>query len=137
CGRCVDACNVIQVNNAITHGYRGVMAKIVAMGDGTLERSECVFCGQCIQACPVAALMEKKSLYRIRPWEAHHVRTTCPYCGVGCQMDLHIKDDKIMKVTGVEDALPNLGRLCVKGRFGYDFLHSPERLTKPLIRENG
>jgi len=137
CGRCVDACNVIQVNNAITHGYRGVMAKIVAMGDGTLERSECVFCGQCIQACPVAALMEKKSLYKIRPWEAHHVRTTCPYCGVGCQIDLHIKDNKIMKVTGVEDALPNLGRLCVKGRFGYDFLQSPERLTKPLIRENG
>ena len=137
CGRCVDACNVIQVNNAITHGYRGVMAKIVAMGDGTLERSECVFCGQCIQACPVAALMEKKSLYKIRPWEANHVRTTCPYCSVGCQMDLHIKDNKIMKVTGVEDALPNLGRLCVKGRFGYDFLQSPERLTMPLIRENG
>ncbi|MGD8984260.1 MAG: molybdopterin-dependent oxidoreductase [Desulfobacteraceae bacterium] len=137
CGRCVDACNVIQVNNAITHGYRGVMAKIVAMGDGTLERSECVFCGQCIQACPVAALMEKRSLYKIRPWEARHVRTTCHYCGVGCQMDLHIKDNKIMKVTGVEDALPNLGRLCVKGRFGYDFLQSPERLTKPLIRENG
>jgi formate dehydrogenase major subunit len=137
CGRCVDACNVIQVNNAITHGYRGVMAKIVAMGDGTLERSECVFCGQCIQACPVAALMEKKSLYKIRPWEARHVRTTCPYCGVGCQMDLHIKENKVMKVTGVEDALPNLGRLCVKGRFGYDFLQSPERLTNPLIRENG
>ncbi|UCB47806.1 MAG: molybdopterin-dependent oxidoreductase [Deltaproteobacteria bacterium] len=137
CGRCVDACNVIQVNNAITHGYRGVMAKIVAMGDGTLERSECVFCGQCIQACPVAALMEKRSIYKIRPWEARHVRTTCPYCGVGCQMDLHIKDNKIMKVTGVEDALPNLGRLCVKGRFGYDFLQSPERLTKPLIREDG
>jgi formate dehydrogenase major subunit len=137
CGRCVDACNVIQVNNAITHGYRGVMAKIVAMGDGTLERSECVFCGQCIQACPVAALMEKKSLYKIRPWEARHVRTTCPYCGVGCQMDLHIKENKVMKVTAVEDALPNLGRLCVKGRFGFDFLQSPQRLTKPLIRENG
>jgi formate dehydrogenase major subunit len=137
CGRCVDACNVIQVNNAITHGYRGVMAKIVAMGDGTLERSECVFCGQCIQACPVAALMEKKGLYKIRPWEARHVRTTCPYCGVGCQMDLHIKENKVMKVTAVENALPNLGRLCVKGRFGYDFLQSPERLTKPLIRENG
>jgi formate dehydrogenase major subunit len=137
CGRCVDACNVIQVNNAITHGYRGVVAKIVAMGDGILERSECVFCGECIQACPVAALMEKKGLYKVRPWEAHHVRTTCHYCGVGCQMDLHVKDNKIMKVTGAKEALPNLGRLCVKGRFGYDFLQSPERLTKPLIRENG
>jgi predicted molibdopterin-dependent oxidoreductase YjgC/NADH:ubiquinone oxidoreductase subunit E len=137
CGRCVDACNSIQVNNAISHGFRGERAKIVAMGDGDLSRSECVFCGECIQACPVAALTEKKSRYRIRPWEARHVRTTCHYCGVGCQLDLHIKDDKVMKVTGVEDALPNLGRLCVKGRFGYDFLQSPERLTHPMIRKNG
>jgi predicted molibdopterin-dependent oxidoreductase YjgC/NADH:ubiquinone oxidoreductase subunit E len=137
CGRCVDACNTIQVNNAISHGFRGERSKIVAMGDGDLARSECVFCGECIQACPVAALTEKKSRYRIRPWEARHVRTTCHYCGVGCQLDLHIKDDKIMKVTGVEDALPNLGRLCVKGRFGYDFLQSRERLTHPMIRQNG
>lgn len=137
CGRCVDACNSIQVNNAISHGFRGAEAKIVAMGDDSLERSECVFCGQCIQACPVAALVEKKSRYRIRPWEARFARTTCYYCGVGCQLDLHIKDDKIMKVTGVEDALPNLGRLCVKGRFGFDFLQSPERLTRPMIRKNG
>jgi formate dehydrogenase major subunit len=137
CGRCVDACNVIQVNNAITHGYRGARAKIVAMGDEPMERSECVFCGQCIQACPVAALVEKKSRYRIRPWEARHVRTTCYYCGVGCQLDLHIKGNQIMKVTAADDALPNLGRLCVRGRFGHDYLRSPERLTHPMIRENG
>jgi formate dehydrogenase major subunit len=136
CGRCVDACNVIQINDAITHGYRGTRAKIVTKGDQPMERSDCVYCGQCIQACPVAALVEKKSRYKIRPWEARHVRTTCYYCGVGCQLDLHIKDDQIMQVTGVEDALPNLGRLCVRGRFGYDFLQSPERLIHPLIREN-
>ncbi|MFH0844498.1 MAG: molybdopterin-dependent oxidoreductase [Pseudomonadota bacterium] len=137
CGRCVEACNVIQANMAISHGFRGNMTKIVAMGDSSLERSECVFCGECIQACPVAALTEKKSRYRIRPWEARHVRTTCHYCGTGCQLDLHIKNDIIMKVTGVEDALPNLGRLCVKGRFGFDFLQSPQRLTRPMIRDNG
>lgn len=137
CGRCVDACNVIQVNEAISHGYRGMKTKIVTKGDQPIERSDCVFCGQCIQVCPVAALVEKKSLYRIRPWEARHVRTTCYYCGVGCQLDLHIKDDQIMKVTGVEEALPNLGRLCVRGRFGYDFIQSPERLTYPMIRDNG
>jgi formate dehydrogenase major subunit len=137
CGRCVEACNSIQVNNAISHGFRGARAKIVAMGDDNLQRSDCVFCGECIQACPVAALVEKKSRYKIRPWEARHVRTTCHYCGVGCQLDLHIKDDTIMKVTGVEDARPNLGRLCVKGRFGYDFVQSPDRLTVPMIRENG
>jgi len=137
CGRCVAACNEIQVNNAISHGFRGASAKIVALGDADLLRSDCVFCGECIQACPVGALVEKKSRYQIRPWEAHHVRTTCHYCGVGCQMDLHIKEDKIMKITGVEDVLPNLGRLCIKGRFGYDFVQSPERLTHPMIRENG
>ena len=137
CGRCVEACNTIQVNRAITHGFRGAKAKIVAMGDDNLQRSDCVFCGECIQACPVAALMEKKCRYEIRPWEARHVRTTCHYCGVGCQLDLHIKDDKIMKVTGVENALPNQGRLCIKGRFGYDFVQSPDRLTVPMIRENG
>ncbi|MBW1706521.1 MAG: molybdopterin-dependent oxidoreductase [Deltaproteobacteria bacterium] len=137
CGRCVAACNETQVNRAISHGFRGAKAKIVAMGNDSLERSECVFCGECLQACPVGALVEKKTRYQIRPWEASHVRTTCNYCGVGCQLDLHIKDDTIMKVTGVEDALPNLGRLCVKGRFGYDFLKSPERLTKPMIRKDG
>jgi formate dehydrogenase major subunit len=137
CGRCVEACNAIQVNNAISHGFRGTRAKIVAMGNNNLQRSDCVFCGECIQACPVAALVETKSRYRIRPWEARHVRTTCHYCGVGCQLDLHIKDDKIMKVTGVEDARPNQGRLCVKGRFGYDFVQSPDRLTVPMIREEG
>jgi len=137
CGRCVEACNSIQVNNAIAHGFRGARAKIVAMGNDNLQRSDCVFCGECIQACPVAALVERKSRYKIRPWEARHVRTTCHYCGVGCQLDLHIKDDTIMKVTGVEEALPNLGRLCVKGRFGYDFVQSPDRLTVPKIRENG
>jgi formate dehydrogenase major subunit len=137
CGRCVEACNTIQVNNAIAHGFRGARAKIVAMGNDNLQRSDCVFCGECIQACPVAALVERKSRYKIRPWEARHVRTTCHYCGVGCQLDLHIKDDKIMKVTGVADARPNQGRLCVKGRFGYDFVQSPDRLTVPKIREDG
>ena len=137
CGRCVDACNSIQVNRAISHGYRGGRSKIVSMGDESLERSECVFCGECIQACPVAALEEKKSRYRIRPWEARHVRTTCTYCAVGCQLDLHVKEDKVMKVNGVEGALPNLGRLCVKGRFGYDFVNTPDRLTRPLVRKNG
>jgi formate dehydrogenase major subunit len=137
CGRCVEACNTIQVNNAIAHGFRGARAKIVAMGNDNLQRSDCVFCGECIQACPVAALVERKSRYKIRPWEARHVRTTCHYCGVGCQLDLHIKDDTIMKVTGVADARPNQGRLCVKGRFGYDFVQSPDRLTVPKIREDG
>ena len=69
-------------------------------------------------------------------WEVKNVRTTCPYCGVGCQLNLHVKGEQIVKITGVEDGAPNYGRLCVKGRFGYDFIYSPDRLTTPLIRED-
>jgi formate dehydrogenase major subunit len=135
CGRCVQACNEVQVNRAISFGYRGKDSKIVAGGDRPLIDSECVFCGECIQACPVGALVEKKARHQWRPWETTKVRTTCPYCGVGCQQLLHVQDGRIVKVTGVEEAEPNQGRLCVKGRFGYDFIYSEERLKTPLIRE--
>jgi predicted molibdopterin-dependent oxidoreductase YjgC len=137
CGRCVQACNDIQVNNAINFGYRGAATKIIAAGDRPLKDSDCVFCGECVQACPVGALVEKDARYHYRPWEVKKVRTTCAYCGVGCQLHLHVKDNRVMKVTGVETAVPNHGSLCVKGRFGFDFIHSPERLTAPLIKENG
>jgi predicted molibdopterin-dependent oxidoreductase YjgC len=137
CGRCVQACNEIQVNNAINFGYRGARTKIVAAGDRPLKDSDCVFCGECVQACPVGALVEKDVRYRVRPWETHQVRTTCSYCGVGCQMDLHVREGRVVKVTGAEEMTPNFGSLCVKGRFGFHFIHSPERLTRPLIKENG
>jgi len=137
CGRCVQACNDIQVNEAIDFGYRGAETKIVAAGDRPLKDSECVFCGECIQACPVAALVEKEARYKWRPRHYKKTRTTCSYCGVGCQMDLHVKDNTICKVTGVENTPPNYGSLCVKGRFGFDFISSSERLTTPLIKENG
>jgi len=92
-------------------------------------------CGQCVQVCPVGALTEKKASGLGRSWETEKIRTTCPYCGVGCQIHLHVRDGRIVKATGVEEAEPNHGRLCVKGRFGYDFIYSKERLTTPLIRE--
>ena len=135
CGRCVQACNEVQVNLAINlDESRG---KVVTKGDKALIDSNCVFCGECVQACPVGALVEKKSRYIWRPWKTEKIRTTCPYCGVGCQQMLHVQDGKIVKVTGVEHAEPNKGRLCVKGRFGYDFIYSKERLTTPHIKENG
>jgi predicted molibdopterin-dependent oxidoreductase YjgC len=136
CGRCVQACNEVQVNNAISFGYRGPASKIVAAGDRPLKDSDCVFCGECVQVCPVGALVEKNTRYKVRPWETSKVQTTCSYCGVGCQIYLHVKNDQVVRVSGA-DAPPNFGSLCVKGRFGYDFIASPERLTTPLIRENG
>ncbi len=137
CGRCVQACNEVQVNKAISFGYRGSASKIVAVGDLPLDESDCVFCGECVQVCPVGALIEKQSRFKGRVWEAKKVQTTCPYCGVGCQIYLHIKNNNILKITGVEDAPPNFGSLCVKGRFGYDFINQDERLTTPLIKVNG
>ncbi|MCD6295344.1 MAG: formate dehydrogenase subunit alpha [Deltaproteobacteria bacterium] len=137
CGRCVQACNEVQVNRAISYGYRGSESKIVAVGDLPLNESDCVFCGECVQVCPVGALIEKSRRFQARNWEEKIVKTTCPYCGVGCQLDLHIKDKKIVRVTGTEDVPPNYGSLCVKGRFGYDFVNDSKRLTTPLIKENG
>ena len=138
CGRCVQACNEIQVNNAISYGYRGSDSKIVARGDLPLKDSDCVFCGECIQACPVGALIPKRDLSQggIPAVNVNKVRTTCAYCGVGCQLYLHVKEGEVVKVTGVEDLGPNYGSLCVKGRFGFDFIHSRERLKTPLIRES-
>jgi NADP-reducing hydrogenase subunit HndD len=135
CGRCVQACNEVVVNRAISYGYRGSESKIVATGDRALHESECVFCGECVQACPVGALTEKKAKGKGRAWEFVKIRTTCPYCGVGCQQWLHVRDGRIVKVTGVEEAEPNQGRLCVKGRFGYDFIYAEDRLKTPLIRQ--
>lgn len=135
CNRCVKACNEIQVNNAIAFGYQGDDAKIITPNDKALKDSDCVFCGECVQVCPVGALVEKDTRYKIRPWQTKKTRTTCTYCGVGCQIYLHSKDDKVVKVSGADFA-PNYESLCVKGRFGFDFIDSSKRLTTPLIRKN-
>ncbi len=137
CGRCVQACNEVQVNKAISFGYRGAATKIITAGDRPYAESDCVFCGECVQACPVGALVEKDARYRYRPWENKKVRTTCGYCGVGCQLVFHVNDNQVMKVTGAEDVAPNYGSLCVKGRFGFHFIDSSDRLKTPLIKENG
>lgn len=137
CGRCVQACNEVQVNQAIHFGYRGAATKIIAAGDRPYINSDCVFCGECVQACPVGALVEKDARYEARPWETRKVRTTCSYCGVGCQLYLHVKGNRVVKVSGVQEVAPNSGSLCVKGRFGFDFIHSADRIKTPLIKENG
>jgi predicted molibdopterin-dependent oxidoreductase YjgC len=131
CLRCVSACRELTGAYAISleKGENGPMISV--------NPDKCVSCGQCVQVCPVGALVEDKHPLRWRPWNIKKVRTTCPYCGVGCQQMLHIQGNRIVSVTGVEDGAPNMGRLCVKGRFGYDFIYSEERLKTPLIRKNG
>ncbi len=132
CLRCVSACTEIQGHFALSVS-EGPDVKWISY-----DQDKCVSCGECIQLCPTGALVEKKSTLRWRSWEVDKkIRTTCPYCGVGCQQMLHVKNGRIVKVTGVEDAEPNKGRLCVKGRYGFDFIYSEERLKTPLIKENG
>ncbi len=137
CCRCIVGCNDIAVNEVLDMGYRGSSMTVVCDTDKPMGKSSCVVCGECVQLCPTGALVEKKSAGKGRAWDTRKVRTTCPYCGIGCQMLLHVKDNEIIKVTGVEDVEPNRGTLCIKGRFGYDFVHSPERLTSPLVRKDG
>ncbi len=133
CARCVRACNEITGVGAIDLAFRGYAVKVATFGDKTLFDSACRSCGECMVRCPVGALAPKETC---RP--THEVKTTCPYCGVGCQMYLGIKDNKILNIRGDEEGAPNKSRLCVKGRFGIaEFVHHSERLTTPLIKRNG
>ncbi|MGM0647126.1 MAG: formate dehydrogenase subunit alpha [Bacteroidota bacterium] len=137
CFRCIKACDELQGKNILSLAQRGIESHIVAGFDHWGD-SECDGCGECVQLCPTGALVEKPHRNEIHlDTIDKKVRTTCPYCGVGCQIELLIKDNRILRVNGVEGVMPNDGRLCIKGRFGYDFVSSKERLTKPLIKENG
>jgi len=138
CGMCIKACCEIQVNNAIQFGYADKNLKIIAKNDAPLKDSDCVFCGECLQVCPVGALIPDRAFRDDRFKDTHTVRTTCSFCGVGCQMDLFVQDNQIVKIDGADINLPpNNASLCVKGRFGFDFVSSPDRLTLPLIKKEG
>ncbi|MHB8090357.1 MAG: formate dehydrogenase subunit alpha [Syntrophales bacterium] len=135
CGRCVRVCNEIQVNEVLDFSGRGARTKVGPAFAADYIDSICYFCGECVDACPVGALTFKQARFAGRPWELKKVRTTCPYCGVGCQMDLNIHNNRIVKVTGNRAyKQPNGGSLCVKGRFGLDFVGHPDRLKAPLLR---
>ncbi len=133
CARCVRTCNEITGVGAIELAYRGHSMKVATFGDKPLLESICKSCGECMAHCPVGALIPKET-----HWPEREVKTTCPYCGVGCQMNLGIKDEKVIFVRGDKDNDVNRGHLCVKGRFGIaEYVTHPERLTAPLMKQNG
>ncbi len=138
CTLCVRACREVQVNDVIGMANRSHHARIVFDMDDPMGESTCVACGECVQACPTGALMPASVLDQ----QGRHtgppdnsVASLCPYCGVGCQLTYHIRDGKLLYVDG-RDGPANRNRLCVKGRFGFDYIHHPQRLTKPLIRRD-
>ena len=131
CTRCVRACRDEQMNDVIGLALRGEQAKIVFDMDDPMGASTCVACGECVQACPTGALSPAREAAMAVPDK--QVESVCPYCGVGCQLTYNIKDNKILFVNG-RDGPANHSRLCVKGRYGFDYAHHPQRLTKPLIR---
>jgi len=131
CTRCLRACREVQVNDVIGYAGRGAEARIVFDFEDPLGTSTCVACGECVQACPTGALLPAGAVPL--PAAERAVPSLCPYCGVGCQTTFHVRNGRILRVEG-RDGPSNRGRLCVKGRFGFDYVHHPHRLTVPLVR---
>ncbi|MBI2906076.1 MAG: molybdopterin-dependent oxidoreductase [Chloroflexi bacterium] len=131
CAKCIRVDQELVVEGAIDYMDRGFASRPTTLDDVPLERSECTFCGTCVAVCPTGALMEKEKPYRSTT--ASTVQTICTFCGCGCAIDLEVRDDRIVRARP-GDSPVNRGALCVKGSYGYDFVHSPERLTKPLIK---
>ncbi|HXD17877.1 MAG TPA: formate dehydrogenase subunit alpha [Vicinamibacterales bacterium] len=134
CTRCVRACREEQVNDVIGYAFRGGHSKIVFDLDDPMGNSTCVACGECVQACPTGALTPARGVATVQAQKT--VDSVCPYCGVGCQLTYHVRDNRILFVQG-NDGPANSSRLCVKGRYGFDYVQHRHRLTRPLIRKPG
>lgn len=139
CQRCIKICDEVQMASALTFRERAGSIMVTTAFETTLKDSTCETCGQCISTCPTGALYERESVGAARPKDVTLTRTTCPYCGVGCQLDLnvHKRTGNLVRVTSEIGCIPNDGNTCVKGRFGMDFVGKDDRLTDPLIRKNG
>ena len=138
CNLCVRACREVQVNDVIGMAGRGHTEKVVFDFDDPMGASTCVACGECVQACPTGALMPASLVDEANvrtQFPDREVHSVCPYCGVGCQLTYHIKQDQLLYVSG-RNGPANQNRLCVKGRFGFDYVHHPHRLLYPLIRKD-
>jgi len=136
CGRCIQACLEISEVGAINFKGRGAYARIAPVVPTSEFKPECISCGECMSVCPVNALTEARTRSKGKAWETTKVRTTCTYCGCGCELELNVVDSKVVGVQSTGGGV-NKGALCSKGRFGYDFINHPDRLTKPLIKRNG
>ncbi|KPU43376.1 NADPH-Fe(3+) oxidoreductase subunit alpha [Oxobacter pfennigii] len=136
CGKCVSVCREVQVTTAVDFIGRGFDTKVTPPFDLPLSQDSCRFCGQCVSMCPTGALTNKQ-FKGVRPWEVKKVQTTCPFCGVGCNFDLNVKNGKVVGVTPNADAPVNGRSMCVKGRFHTDMIYSPDRITTPLIKKEG
>jgi len=139
CQRCVRICAEVEMAEALTLKGRALGVQVSTAFDLPLNDTTCEICGLCVSTCPTGALWERAAKGQGRAKELTKVRTTCTYCGVGCQIDLNVnpKTNRIVRVTSEPGCVVNDGNTCVKGRFGFQFVHSPERLTRPLIRKDG
>jgi len=133
CGKCVRICDEVQGVGAIDISYRGFNAKVCPPFEKDLD---CEFCGQCVAVCPTGALTGKMWDRKGRQKDIREINTICPYCGCGCNLSLHVRHNEVIRISSREDTI-NEGWLCPKGRFGYSFINSPERLKTPLIKEKG